>query len=145
MECPKCRVEGPLTEGPYRTAAEEQRRGPALQSVAHPSGVEMAQCRSCGGVWLDAGELTQIRNAARSQGGVDPADAVQAAALRALSGGRTQRSETPSCPGCGEEMVEEDLGYGSFVRVDVCPGCGGAWLDPGELEAVEAHFAAAWR
>ena len=35
------------------------------------------------------------------------------------------------CPKCGADMKEEDRGQ---VKVDVCPDCGGMFLDAGELE-----------
>jgi hypothetical protein len=42
------------------------------------------------------------------------------------------------CPKCGRKL-EETLYH--QVRIDRCTGCGGVWLDPGELEtlAPEAH------
>jgi hypothetical protein len=42
------------------------------------------------------------------------------------------------CPKCGRRL--EERAY-QQVRVDRCTGCGGVWLDPGELEqlAPEAH------
>jgi hypothetical protein len=42
------------------------------------------------------------------------------------------------CPKCGRKL--EEAAY-QGLRIDRCPGCGGVWLDPGELEALapEAH------
>lgn len=42
------------------------------------------------------------------------------------------------CPKCGRKL-EETMYH--KVRIDRCAGCGGVWLDPGELEtlAPEAH------
>ena len=42
------------------------------------------------------------------------------------------------CPKCGRKL--EEL-VNQHVRIDRCTGCGGVWLDPGELEALapEAH------
>jgi hypothetical protein len=42
------------------------------------------------------------------------------------------------CPKCGRKL--EETVY-QKVRIDRCTGCGGVWLDPGELEtlAPEAH------
>lgn len=41
-----------------------------------------------------------------------------------------------NCPRCGTAMRERerDLGGGMVVVMDVCPQCGGVWLDKGELE-----------
>ena len=45
------------------------------------------------------------------------------------------------CPKCGTALAEQDhLG----VMVDVCGGCGGLWLDKGELEAVEKRDDEGW-
>ena len=35
------------------------------------------------------------------------------------------------CPKCGADLREEAHGQ---VKVDLCPDCGGMWLDAGELE-----------
>jgi hypothetical protein len=42
------------------------------------------------------------------------------------------------CPKCGRKL--EEILY-QQVRIDRCTGCGGVWLDPGELDtlAPEAH------
>lgn len=45
------------------------------------------------------------------------------------------------CPKCGrklEETVYRD------VRIDRCTGCGGVWLDPGELEALAPEEHQGW-
>lgn len=44
-----------------------------------------------------------------------------------------------NCPKCGNVMREREreIGAGStreIVIIDVCPNCGGMWLDKGELE-----------
>jgi Zn-finger nucleic acid-binding protein len=44
-----------------------------------------------------------------------------------------------NCPKCGNVMREREreIGAGStreIVIIDVCPNCGGIWLDKGELE-----------
>jgi Transcription factor zinc-finger len=42
------------------------------------------------------------------------------------------------CPKCGRKL--EETVYQN-VRIERCTGCGGVWLDPGEIEALapEAH------
>jgi uncharacterized protein len=37
------------------------------------------------------------------------------------------------CPKCGMELIEIDY---KGMKVDKCSGCGGIWLDAGELEAI---------
>ena len=81
----------------------------------------------CGGIWLDAFELArvdealprEIRDIAR-----DPKLVVDANRKRA-------------CPRCdGIKMQRHYYSYDHRVEVDSCPGCGGYWLDPGELSAI---------
>ncbi len=38
------------------------------------------------------------------------------------------------CPKCGAALRETDHGH---VKIDVCTGCHGVWLDQGELEMIE--------
>lgn len=42
-----------------------------------------------------------------------------------------RKSHFMKCPKCGADMKEEDKGH---VKVDVCPDCGGMFLDAGEME-----------
>jgi uncharacterized protein len=35
------------------------------------------------------------------------------------------------CPRCGARLNEQDMQH---IKVDVCPGCSGMWLDAGELD-----------
>jgi hypothetical protein len=37
----------------------------------------------------------------------------------------------PVCPACGKVLIVLEL---DGVEVDSCPGCGGSWLDAGEIE-----------
>lgn len=39
------------------------------------------------------------------------------------------------CPACPAPTPLEEKRAASGPAVDLCPGCGGAWMDPGELEA----------
>ena len=49
---------------------------------------------------------------------------------------RTQRDAERTqwymrCPKCGAQLLEQDIEH---VKVDICPGGHGTWLDAGELE-----------
>ena len=40
------------------------------------------------------------------------------------------------CPRCGGHLRDQ---MHHHVRIEVCPDCGGTWLDKGELEILEFH------
>ncbi|MDH4184401.1 MAG: zf-TFIIB domain-containing protein [Nitrospinota bacterium] len=40
------------------------------------------------------------------------------------------------CPKCGMQLVEIEY---KDIKVDKCTGCGGIWLDPGELEMIASE------
>jgi Zn-finger nucleic acid-binding protein len=92
--------------------------------------VEVDLCPSCGGLWLDHGEierlgrgktedLTQLRSALTGTAAPDPAS-----------------DTTTSCPACPGGLKEVDLGP---VHIEYCNTCHGIFLDKGELdEAVKA-------
>jgi hypothetical protein len=45
------------------------------------------------------------------------------------------------CPKCGRKL--EETVY-RRVRIDRCTGCGGVWLDPGELETIAPEEHPSW-
>lgn len=89
-------------------------------------GLEVDLCPSCGGLWLDRGEITRAARLPEAE----------LARLRALlaAGGDPPPTPTenvvpcPACDGCLSEVV-----LGS-VHVDYCDACHGIFLDRGELE-----------
>ncbi len=89
------------------------------------SGVEVDLCPSCGGLWLDAGELERIgKSDAKSMGELQ----------KSLKGSATPEppSETQtSCPACSAELKQTKVGS---VTVDFCTTCKGVFLDKGELD-----------
>jgi Zn-finger nucleic acid-binding protein len=92
--------------------------------------VEVDLCPSCGGLWLDHGEIERI-----GRGKTEEMDK-----LRTALTGRTQpdpaSETTASCPACPGQLKEVVLGP---VHVDYCTKCHGVFLDKGELDqAVQA-------
>jgi Zn-finger nucleic acid-binding protein len=78
-------------------------------------------CGSCGGLWLDGGELWM-------EGAVLPADLAP------------EKTEDPRiCP--RDQHLLQALTNGK-LHVDVCTCCGGIFLDGGELEGLQAATAA---
>jgi len=45
------------------------------------------------------------------------------------------------CPKCGRKLAETSY---RKVRIDRCTGCGGVWLDPGELEILAPEEHESW-
>jgi len=101
--------------------------------------VEVDICSHCGGIWLDVGELEAIQSIREN----DYREEVKAAPdfLRQAGELALQR-EAPllACPHCAAEMARREYGYTSQILIDVCPACGGVWLDPGELKELEIFF-----
>lgn len=87
-----------------------------------PNGkVTLDVCERCGGVWFDRGELHDVLDATEKKPRVPP-DA---------------EASKRSCPRCRKPMRVFDYPE-TFVKVDVCEGCGGIWLDKGELKELAA-------
>jgi uncharacterized protein len=66
-------------------------------------------------------------------------NAEQIKSLRAQLDTARQEAERAShrmrCPRCGAQLEEREH---AGIKIDVCPECGGTWLDKGELEIL-AH------
>jgi hypothetical protein len=87
--------------------------------------IEIDHCLSCGGIWLDAGELELLI------GAFDKAAALTGAFsdLRD-TGGEPSRK----CPICGKLMTKTTTAAGdTALMLDRCPHGHGIWFDDGEL------------
>lgn len=86
--------------------------------------VEIDRCPICGGIWLDHGELTRLRNTDTARAAdVGPA---KAARLRRVVGAlRCPRDQRPL-----EHAADIEQPH---VSVEHCFGCRGIFLDAGEL------------
>ena len=92
------------------------------------SQTEIALCPSCGGLWLDRGELDRLNKV--------PRPAVEE--LRHALAGGEQAGISPTqtaCPVCPGKLHEAKLGR---VVIDYCDKCRGVFLDKGELDAALA-------
>ena len=88
--------------------------------------IEVDHCISCGGIWLDGGEMELL---------------LEGAAEREtfLSSFRRDRdcSEKPRrCPICSKRMEKIRVGKEERVCIDRCRHRDGLWLDRGELEEI---------
>lgn len=88
-------------------------------------GVRIDQCPRSGGHWLDHGELAQLAN-------MD-----QAALDRVIrEGEQAERLITDTsrlCPKDGTPLQQLRFPRFNDLKLDVCPACGGIWLDAREL------------
>jgi hypothetical protein len=90
------------------------------------------QCAGCGGTWLDRGELDAIVDSKDDDVRWEDLDLWgKAFDLSAVLSHRV-------CPNGHGHLAT--LRYGeSDIEVDVCPTCGGVWLDAGELDKI-VHY-----
>ena len=93
--------------------------------------IELDVCREgCGGIWFDAFELASV-----SKPGQEEIQSDVAAPNPVVDQNRKR-----ACPRCPEvKMQRHFYSTRQEIAVDSCPGCGGVWLDAGELEAVRTQ------
>jgi uncharacterized protein len=109
---------------------------PKCREILDPfvaSGVQVDLCTACGGIWLDKGELGKLYG---SWGIVE----IERAA------GPPRRQTPPSsdlvdldCPACQAKLITLHV---KGADLDGCVGCGGVWLDSGELGPALDSFGA---
>lgn len=100
------------------------------------SGITVDVCEGgCGGVWFDNFELDKVDEAHEPADDLlldvarDPAPVMDTTARR-------------QCPRCADlVMMRHFVSVRREVEVDECPGCGGLFLDHGELVAIRNQFA----
>ncbi len=96
---------------------------------------ELEAClNGCGGVWFDAAELFRLDE--QGEGEDDP---VLQKLLSFNTPRDTDNRDKITCLKCGIKMRRREHREGSGIFVDECYGCGGLWLDGGELKAVREN------
>ena len=89
--------------------------------------VEIDHCTSCGGIWLDSGELDVLLD--------DPAQAKRLLSSFQQSGSATEQPR--KCPICDKKMAKVVVGRSDPpLMVDKCPRNDGLWFDTGELQEI---------
>ncbi|MGN6554699.1 MAG: zf-TFIIB domain-containing protein [Verrucomicrobiota bacterium] len=93
--------------------------------------LEVDVCRGgCGGIWFDGYELQQV----------DDADESLGESLLRIPRDESIRVDSHikrECPNClQKKLMRHQFSPKIAVQVDECPGCGGFWLDAGELEQI---------
>ncbi|HEY9898573.1 MAG TPA: zf-TFIIB domain-containing protein [Pantanalinema sp.] len=109
--------------------------GHSLSQVPAGTIVVDACVQGCGGLWFDAFELKKVDEAHEAAG--EALLSIRPAGDRA-----SVRDEKRRCPKCaGVALFKHFASVRRRVTVDECPGCGGFWLDAGELEQIRGEFA----
>ena len=119
-----------------------------LQKRIYEADIEIDECTTCLGIWLDKGELEQIeqskmndyRQYLESQSNTNPFS------NPTMSHGQPVEPLPPTpdrkltCPKCGDVMHQREHGLFSGILIDCCVGCQGIWLDKGELQDIEIFY-----
>ncbi len=90
----------------------------------------------CGGIWFDKGEILNV----------DDRDELAGAALIEIAArwaSAVDHARKRACPRCADILMlkRQYDSHPQVVKIDECPGCGGIWLDAGELKAIRETFA----
>ena len=87
----------------------------------------------CGGIWFDHFELQNF-----DEGGSKPGEMLNVVKDPDVHRAADQRLK---CPRCRDVVLRRHFfSIRQKVEVDSCPGCGGYWLDHGELEQIRSEF-----
>jgi len=89
-------------------------------------GVEIDHCVSCGGIWLDAGELELLLEDSRQK------DDLLASFILDIN----NREKSRKCPRCLKKMYKVLVGKEKKVLLDKCRNNHGLWFDLGELDEI---------
>lgn len=114
--------------------------GSKLGPELYDSDLKVDRCPKCRGVWLDHDELDAVRTHIDEETAL-ALRGVPDTIVRSFEEARQLREPAFPCPKCARPMERREYGYCSQILIDVCLGCKGAWLDDGELEALESFIA----
>jgi Zn-finger nucleic acid-binding protein len=98
-------------------------------------GVEIDRCPSCGGIWLDGGEIKQLlamRNAPGSEAQLE-ATIDRLAKARPTGGAPPPPADdivNTACPACAGKLTIVTFGQ---TIIEHCNACQGVFIDRGEL------------
>jgi Zn-finger nucleic acid-binding protein len=88
----------------------------------------------CGGIWFDQFELKKFDEPHESAGQA----LLDVEQDESITIDRTKRLNCPKCDDI--VMMRHFFSVKKDVEVDECPGCGGFWLDAGELGTIRSLF-----
>lgn len=115
------------------------RDGAELTARIYEANIEIDECPTCKGTFLDQGELESIQAAVEKDHRGElatPVDSVRAE----MAAEREEALPLVDCPKCGASMERRRYGLGSQTVIDACPQGHGLWLDRGELEDLEQFY-----
>ena len=112
---------------------------PACQSTLVEVVVEKIKVNSCasgcGGIWFDKKEIEAFDTLAKIHG---------TETIRSHAAGNkasAPSTEPRNCPRCVKYKMQKRFSCVSRkVQIDECSGCGGIWLDPGELIEIQSTY-----
>lgn len=88
----------------------------------------------CGGIWFDNGEIQEVDDQDEAAGEA----LIEVEERWASTVDHTCKRACPRCEGI--LMLKRQYSPRQPVEIDECPGCGGIWLDAGELKAIRGAF-----
>lgn len=95
-----------------------------LRELTSAEGVTLDFCSGCKGLWFDPGEVSAYFELSKDIPDLDAARA-------------TAATTELACPKCGKPLEEMRYTAASDLVIDRCSGCGGIWLDAGEVPRLE--------
>lgn len=85
--------------------------------------ISLDQCPECGGIWLDKGELHELKELG----------AFYINNLDNSNKKNIEKNRIRECPRCNIVLEPVKLSTDTEIKIDRCSGCKGLWLDRGEL------------
>lgn len=106
MICPKCQSD--------------------MEAVEY-EGIEVDRCKSCGGIWFDAGESHWLRHE-EAASAIDTGDPA--------TGKEQNEIKTYRCPRCNGGMLRHVDLEQEHIHYEECTSCRGSFFDAGEFAAL---------
>lgn len=113
----------------------------ACPDCGHPMAAEtyhnvaLDSCGACAGLWFDQGELRRVMQS--DPLGLLELEEEHLPAVEAQPGVEA-KSAPRRCPDCDRTLDRFQYMYNSPVQLDACEGCGGIWVEDGELRKIQA-------
>lgn len=117
MKCPNCKTHSFITKS-YET-------------------VEIDQCKTCHGIWLDEGEMIEIIDNVATDFSEDEIRKTVSSAFMGVPA--NEKDNERLCPKCQSPLNIINYSVDSGIIIDVCPHNHGVFLDPTEIERVQQY------